>query len=541
MKTIFLSIIFITISFSDVFSCSVLFYADNNVCIAGNNEDHFLPYTQIQFIPSEEGKYGRVFWGYFPKFCPEEASKQGGMNEKGLFYDGLSLSPVPIQTSSGKPTYSGNLMERILEECATVKEAINILSKYNLVNLTTGQTFIADKTGDAAIIERDTIIHKKGNWLAATNFRLSEVKKGHYPCDRYNTIRNILDTIKSPNIASISNLLNEVSQKGQGPTIYSNICDLKNNVIYLYHFHNFDKSVKLDLNKELEKGEHTYRIEEIFPENQDFIAFEQRTRKDFDELYNSRNRLYKTFEDELWKVAENIDTTLTGTDILNFYAKCTGGRKGKEYIKTLTINGNINSKVVIGTSVSDFDGTFVGYKKNTGEYYERINLDGLISIENITNGEISWSRNTYAPFSFMNDHQSEGFKLNSKIESNDMTLFEEINYLGDFTINSHDCYKILCITNRGYAIAKFIDKSDGIIRAELTVVNDANNGPTKKWSTFENYYNKMYLPNKIRTEITKQTPYAIETSVYIIDFDYIVNVPIDENLFSLPKGLLTEK
>jgi hypothetical protein len=500
MKT-FLIFIFLVITFNNAFPCSVLFYADNNICIAGNNEDHFLPYTQIQFISSEEGKYGRVFGGYYPRYCPEEASKQGGMNEKGLFYDGLSLSPVTIQTSSGKPTYSGNLMERILEECTTVKEAINILSKYNLVNLTTGQTFIADKTGDAAIIERDTIIRKKNNWLAATNFRLSEVKNCQFPCDRYNKMRNILDSIKSPDIYSTSNILNKVSQKGQGPTIYSNVCDLKNNIIYLYHFHNFDKSVKLDLDKELQKGKHTYRIEELFPENKEYIAFEQQKKKEFDELDSSRKKLFKT----------------------------------------LKINGKINSKIVIGSNVSDFRGTFLGMKKSTGEYYEQIILDGLITIENITNSEKSWSRNTYTPYYFMDDVQNEGFKLGSKIEPNIIDLYEKIDYLGDFKINNHDCYKIVCTTRSGYTIAKYFDKRSGLICAELTVVNDNENRPTKTWTTFDNYYNKMLLPNNIKTEITKQTPYAIETSVYNIDFDYIVNVPIDEYLFSLPIELLTEK
>ena len=537
MKTIILSIFFIAISFNELFPCSVLFYADKNVCLAGKNEDNFLPYSQIQFLPAEKGKFGRVFWGYYPIYCPEEASKQGGMNEKGLYYDGTALPPVPVQASSDKPVYAGNLMVKILEECATVEEAINILNKYNLINLTTGQIFIADKSGDAAIIERDTIIRKKNNWLAATNFRLSEIKNGQYPCDRYNTMRNMLDTMNSPNVTDISNILKQVSIKGLGPTIYSNVCDLQDKVIYLYHFHNFDKSVKLDLDEELKKGKHTLRIEELFPENMEYIAFEQQTRNDFDELNNSRKRLLEKFENELNQTSETIDTTLTGTDILNYYIKCTGGKKGKEYIKTLTIVGKINSKIALRNDVGDFKGTFTGYKEGTGKYYERINLDGLISIENITNGETSWSRNTYAPYSLMDNTQSGGFKLSSKIEPNDINLFVRIDYLGDFNINNHECYKILCLTNNGFAVAKYIDKSDGLVRAELSVVNDANNGPTKTWTTFENYHNKMYLPNKVKTEITKQTMFAIETSIYNFDFNYIVNAPVDEQLFRLPNEL----
>jgi len=527
-------------SVSEVFSCSVLFYSNKDVCLAGNNEDNFLPYTQMQFFPAEKGKFGCVYWGYYPIYCPEEATKQGGMNEKGLFYDGLSLPPVPIHISSDKPVYTGNLMEKILEECATVDEAINILSKYNLINLTTGQTFIADKSGNAAIIERDTIIMIKDNWLAATNFRLSEVRSGQYPCDRYNTMQTMLDTMHSETVKEISNILNRVSVKGRGPTIYSNVCDLKTKEIYLYHFHNFDKLVKLNLDEELRKGKHTLRIEELFPKNPEFIAFEQQTKKDFDELSNSRNRLLEKFENELHETSENIDTATTGMDILNYSIKCTGGKKGKEYIKTLTIDGEINSQIVLGTNVGEFKGKFKAYKKKTGEYYEQLRLDGLITIEKTTNGEISWKRDTYSPSSLMDKAENERFKLSAAIEQNDIDLFEEIKYLGEFTINGHECFKILCTTVSGYSIAKYIGKNSGLIWAELTVANNTENGPVKTWTTFDNYHNKLMLPNRTITEITEQTPYAIGTSIYIVDCIYIENALVDENLFRKPNELLGE-
>ncbi len=98
-----------------------------------------------------------------------------------------------------------------------------------------------------------------------------------------------------------------------------------------------------------------------------------------------------------------------------------------------------------------------------------------------------------------------------------MTLifFEEIEYLGDFTINGHKCFKILCTTSNGFSIAKYIDKNSGLIWAELTVAHDAENGPVKTWTTFENYHNKLMLPNRTITKITEQTPYAIGTSTYI--------------------------
>ncbi|MCP4154653.1 MAG: hypothetical protein GY757_43420 [bacterium] len=43
-------------------------------------------------------------------------------------------------------------------------------------------------------------------------------------------------------------------------TLYSTIFDLKNKVIYLYCKHNFKNEEKIDLVKELKKGEQSYDI-----------------------------------------------------------------------------------------------------------------------------------------------------------------------------------------------------------------------------------------------------------------------------------------
>ena len=49
--------------------------------LVGNNEDYKIPYTRVWFVPPENGKYGRVYFGY------DNWSPQGGMNDQGLFFD----------------------------------------------------------------------------------------------------------------------------------------------------------------------------------------------------------------------------------------------------------------------------------------------------------------------------------------------------------------------------------------------------------------------------------------------------------------------
>ena len=45
-----------------------------------------------------------------------------------------------------------------------------------------------------------------------------------------------------------------------GPSLHSNVCDLKSKKIYLYLNHNFNDVVEIDLLEELKKGEKSYLI-----------------------------------------------------------------------------------------------------------------------------------------------------------------------------------------------------------------------------------------------------------------------------------------
>ena len=77
--------------------CTVFYAASSDLAIAGNNEDSFSPLTGAWFIPASDGRYGRVYFGY------DDLSPQGGLNDQGLFFDGLRLSGEPelLQLSGG--------------------------------------------------------------------------------------------------------------------------------------------------------------------------------------------------------------------------------------------------------------------------------------------------------------------------------------------------------------------------------------------------------------------------------------------------------
>ena len=61
--------------------------------------------------------------------------------------------------------------------------------------------------------------------------------------------------------------MESVHQEGYYSTVYSNIYDLTNGVVYLYYFHNFFDEVRLDIGNELSKGERIVKINSLFKEN----------------------------------------------------------------------------------------------------------------------------------------------------------------------------------------------------------------------------------------------------------------------------------
>ena len=71
--------------------------SNSEVVLVGNNEDAIFPITKVSFFPATENHFAKVVFGY-KKYLN---NYQGGMNEKGLFVDGNSLSNTGIDALDG--------------------------------------------------------------------------------------------------------------------------------------------------------------------------------------------------------------------------------------------------------------------------------------------------------------------------------------------------------------------------------------------------------------------------------------------------------
>jgi hypothetical protein len=246
---------------ADGFACTGFFSSKDDLMLVGNNKDWFDPFTQYRVIPGNEKQYGVIYFGFDGYFSV------GGMNEQGLFFDRYATPVLEVINSKNKNKFNGNLFEKVMKECATVEEALKLISDYNLEFTRTLQFFLADKTGNSAIIEGDEITRKKGNYQIVTNFRQSKTKIADYSCWRYTIVDWALKKNDPISIDLFKKLLKETSHSGEHPTQYSNIFDLKNGIVYLYQFHDFDHVFKIDLKEELKKGDHAYWLSSVFPKN----------------------------------------------------------------------------------------------------------------------------------------------------------------------------------------------------------------------------------------------------------------------------------
>lgn len=258
--------------------CTVFFASDGTNVLAGNNEDFYNPSTRVWFLPAEEGKYGRLYFGF------DDFVRQGGMNDQGLFFDTIAAPKLEMPHLADRERYAGDLITKAMEECATAEEAASLFRRLGPYSDPTeipsirGAILFGDRSGRSVIIEGDVQIPKKGAFQVMTNFYQSRPELGGYPCRRFEIVNQMLEGVDTYSVdlfrraLAATHLEHEVGVSN--PTVYSNIYDLKRGIVSVYHFHNFENAVVLDLNEELSKGRHEYDLSSLFPSTVAAIAYE---------------------------------------------------------------------------------------------------------------------------------------------------------------------------------------------------------------------------------------------------------------------------
>lgn len=269
MKKYFLILLLSLFWFTNnpLYSCTVFMRKGDSLILVGSNEDYKKSNSQIFIVAANNGKYGYALFG-------DNGSEQSGVNEKGLFWDGLRAYPyVTTENSSQKRNIGGNVLYKILEDCATVDEVIQLFEKYYWEGFWVSQLMIVDKTGESAIITYNkngqVITKREKRYQVCSNFRITcneDIKKAHWYSigfGRFNEAKNQLQNLDLTENSFLSILEATRQNNIFSKTIYSTVFNLNTGDIQFCVNGNFSRLAKINLFEELEKGRRSYYLSDL--------------------------------------------------------------------------------------------------------------------------------------------------------------------------------------------------------------------------------------------------------------------------------------
>ncbi|NTV79960.1 MAG: linear amide C-N hydrolase [Candidatus Aminicenantes bacterium] len=246
--------------------CTFVSMAKGGLVLVGYNEDFLDLRTALWLFPAKDKAYGRMLWGYDRPLFPY----QGGMNEKGLFVD---FNFVGVETGwkpdPDKPDLADDPTDYLLSRFAAVDEVVEFFRR-NDVDLNGGMFVVADAKGRSAVIEwangQLQVLHNRPGYQVCTNDLLSPTGEPFEHSDiRWKLADKMLRDQTTASVGLIRRVLSATcAQFDYTTTLYSTICDLADTKVYLYHFHNFEEVVVLDLKVELAKGAASHAIPGLF-------------------------------------------------------------------------------------------------------------------------------------------------------------------------------------------------------------------------------------------------------------------------------------
>ncbi len=264
--------------------CTTVYATDGVQMLGGNNEDFVDPLTKVSFVPASEGTFGRVYFGY------ENWWTEGGMNDQGLFFDGLAVGiEVPV-VLEGKQLYGGtSFIDYVMARCATVSCVVDMYETTYTEETWAWQYLFGDATGESVIIEPREMLRQRGGYQVATNFYQSATPEEERDCWRYDTATQMLDGSPGLTVEYMRDVMAAVHQPGPGSrTLYTNVYDLANRLVYLYYYHDYEHVVVIDLEDELAEGSHSYDLPALFPPSPRAEQFSAPILRQYNDLIESR-------------------------------------------------------------------------------------------------------------------------------------------------------------------------------------------------------------------------------------------------------------
>jgi tetratricopeptide (TPR) repeat protein len=241
--------------------------AKDGVVWAGNNEDYYFDFdTYLNVLAAEGEQLGAVSFTYG---APENFV-QGGVNERGLFFDFNALPPIPrsqLKDWGERLEFPGGedkLIVHILRTSSSVHDAIELIKKYE-IDLASAQMHFADREGNLAIVNASGIRLSEADHQISTNFNVFTrgPHSGGRVCWRYPVAQRMFEE-QEIGFETIRTILDATQQPRLFGTIYSNVVNLETGDVYIYYAGDFAHALHFEIRDLLRKGSKSYLFRSLF-------------------------------------------------------------------------------------------------------------------------------------------------------------------------------------------------------------------------------------------------------------------------------------
>ncbi|MFT4679670.1 MAG: hypothetical protein ACI9RU_001532 [Litorivivens sp.] len=242
-------------------ACSMYKVSKNGTTIVGNNEDFTSPNSQFWFEAGTKSTFGVMYMGLLNNFA------QGAINQSGLMFDGFWEPYLEVKNTDGKLIVPiADAVRDIMQTMTNVEDVRLYLQTINLNSMADGQLVFVDKSGTYLIVEGDEMYVGDESEKSFSNFYYSQIESlNDVELEYFQKGQDFINTTEEKStLGYCSQAMQNFAQSRLAPTQYSTIYDLEKMTIRVYLFHDFSEFVELDLETELERGNHRTMIADLF-------------------------------------------------------------------------------------------------------------------------------------------------------------------------------------------------------------------------------------------------------------------------------------
>ena len=232
----------------------------------GDNVDYWDANSRMWFENAQGDEMGAVYFGF------DNLYPQGAMNEAGLVYGSLNVTPREVPANKHLLSFDGRMVMRdIMKKCKTVGEVYSKLILYNRTPIGDGMLYFVDQSGDYLIVEVDTMIRGNDSHYVISNFCPSQTPDfSTVEIPFFQSARKMMKAQVDTSLnylTTLSDTLHQSWANNVGGTQYTLIFNISEGSFQLFYYHDYKNPIKFNLKTELSRGDRTVSIPDVFPNN----------------------------------------------------------------------------------------------------------------------------------------------------------------------------------------------------------------------------------------------------------------------------------